>query len=130
MIPADRKKLGRVGMTAAEAQHRYVTRTERHIHDQFTSFCRRNGIEPIHSNPVRKSSTRSGLPDFICWKDRAIGIEFKIAGNDLSPIQRKVINEQLAKGNTVYVVTETEPGSAYKEATRIVKEFFGLVEAE
>jgi hypothetical protein len=62
MYPADRKALGKRGLTNAEAREKYCTRTERGIHDQFTGFCKRNGFIVWHSNPVKKSSIRTGLP--------------------------------------------------------------------
>ena len=128
MIPADRKKLGRVGMTAAEAQARYVTRTERDIHYKFISYLNRHRLKYQHSNPTRKSSIRSGTPDFLVGPRNNYGffIEFKVPPNGLTPVQEKEIAELRAEGNFVLVAEETEPGAAYTIAIQATAKFFGL----
>jgi hypothetical protein len=127
MPKAERRKLGRAGLTRAEALHIATTRLEREIHDQFSSFCLRNGIDVWHSNPTKKSSIGTGLPDFLCWKGgRAICIEFKIKGNPLSKIQESRIDTLIAHGNPVHVCVEDEPGLAYIKATGILRDYFNL----
>jgi hypothetical protein len=86
----DRKKLGKRGMTAVEALRVETTRLERKIHNQFSSFCLRHGIDYWHSDPTKKSSIGVGLPDFLCLKNsRGIGIEFMILPNKLSAAQEQ-----------------------------------------
>jgi hypothetical protein len=128
MMPnAERKKLGKRAVTAAEALHVETSRLERKIHDQFTGFCDRYGIDPWHSNPTRKSSIRAGYPDFLCVKNsRAVGIEFKIPPNKLSAVQEARFAECRAHGNEVHVCEETAPGAAYRQATMILRQFFNL----
>jgi len=124
----DRQGFGKRAKTHAEIQHEKTSHVERHIHDQFTSFCDRNGIDPWHSDPTRKSSIRTGYPDFLCVRDgRAIGIEFKVPPNKLSPVQEQRFADLRAHGTQVHVCEETSEGAAYTKATRIVSEFFNLV---
>jgi hypothetical protein len=128
MDQADRKKYPRkLRLTQAEREREQLATLERKIHDQFSSFCRRNGIDFWHSSPVRKSSIEAGLPDFLCAKNnRHVCIEFKVAPNKLSAVQEQRIALLALHGNDVYVCTETQEGSAYKEATELVTEFFNL----
>jgi len=127
MAKADRQKLGRRGVTAAEALQMETTRLERQIHNQFSSFCLRHEIDVWHSNPTRRSTIGAGLPDFLCVKNsRAIAIEFKIRGNKLSPVQEGRFTELRGHGNEVHVCEEMSSGAAYTEAIRILKEFFHL----
>jgi hypothetical protein len=100
--------------------------TERDIHAQFTGFCRRHGIIVWHSNPVRKSSIATGLPDFLCWRNGiAVAIEFKVGPNTLTSEQKHVFQAIKDAGNgDVHVCTETAPGTAYAAATAILKQTY------
>ena len=129
MAAADRKKLGRRGETRAETVHRVTTALERKIHDQFSSFCRRHKIAVWHSHPTRKSSIRTGLPDFLCLKNsRALLIEFKVLPNKLSKEQDEVFAELESGGNYVHVIEEDAPGEAYRLATALVRDYFHLTQ--
>jgi hypothetical protein len=123
----DRKRFKGRGMTAAEIRDKNCTTLERKIHDQFSGFCKRNGFIVWHSNPTRKSSIRAGLPDFLLWKyDLALGIEFKVPPNDLSPVQVEVFAEITLAGCRVVVCTETAEGAAYSAAVQETIKFFNL----
>jgi hypothetical protein len=129
MAPADRKKLGRRGETRAETVHRVTTRAERRIHDQFSGFCHRHNIAVWHSSPVKKSSIRTGLPDFLLLKNRrALLIEFKIPPNKLSFEQVEVFAALEENGDHVEVIQETAPGEAYRLATMLARDYFALPE--
>jgi hypothetical protein len=123
----DRKPLGKAGMTQAEIRDKRCKILERRIHYQFSGFAKRNGFIVWHSSPVKRSSIRTGLPDFLLWKDgRALGIEFKVPPNDLTTEQRTVFTEIGGVGCEVIVCTETDPGAAYVQATRETAKFFNL----
>jgi hypothetical protein len=125
--PGERKPLKRRGMTAAELRDKSCKILERKIHDQFTGFCKRNRFIVWHSNPVRKSSIRTGLPDFLLWKhDLALGIEFKVPPNDLTTQQIGVFEEIKFAECRVVVCTETSPGAAYMQAILATINFFNL----
>src|SRR5262245_5500614 len=129
MDPQGRKKLGKRSMTAAEALHIETTRLERKIHDQFSCFCLRHGIDYWHSDPTRKSTIGAGLPDFLCLRDsRGIGIEFKVPPNKLSAVQEQRLLLLAEHGNLVYVCEETAPGEAYKQATGLLRAYYKLTE--
>jgi hypothetical protein len=130
LIPeADRKPLGKLGLTKAEALRQETFKLERKIHDEFSGFCQRNQITIWHSNPVRKSSIRPGLPDFLCWKSgRAIAIEFKVAPNKLTTEQEIVFTELKANKNPAYVCEEDQEGAAYRQATALLRIYFNLTE--
>lgn len=130
MIETDRKKFPRrMRMTEAERQDKQVKILERKIHNQFTKFCDRNGIWPIHSDPTRKASIRAGSPDYVCWRDgKAIAIEFKVYPRQLTTEQENVFAKLQAMNNTVITITEAVEGEAYREATRLIKEFFNLAD--
>lgn len=130
MIASDRKKFGRRLMTKAEARDKYCRTLERKIHDQFSGFLSRLGLEFVHSHPTRKSSIRAGWPDYtVCLGGRFLCIEFKVAGNKLSAVQSARIDHLRAGGSAVFVITESAEGSAYAEAVQRVREFFNLWEA-
>jgi hypothetical protein len=125
----DRKPLKRRGMTAAEKRDKACKILERKIHDQFSGFAKRNGFIVWHSSPVKRSSIRSGLPDFLLWKNhRALGIEFKVPPNNLTTEQINVFREIEVTGCQVIVCIETTEGAAYAQATREVTKFFKLLE--
>jgi hypothetical protein len=127
MEPADRKRLGKNGRTKSDALHDETRKLERAIHDQFTSFCKRNDIIVWHSNPVRKASIRTGLPDFLCWRNgKALGIEFKVFPNTMSTEQKDVFHECFQCGNTVHVCEESPSNNAYAQAIMLIAEFFEL----
>lgn len=130
MIETDRKKFPRkIRETNAERERRQITTLERKIHDQFSNFCRRNGITVWHSSPIRRSSIRKGLPDFLCWKGgRAIAIEFKIPPNKLTKEQEIVLGELNTNRNPVYVCEEVTPGAAYCQATALLCKYFNLTQ--
>jgi VRR-NUC domain len=127
MDPSDRKPLGKRGMTAAEKRDKACKILERKIHDQFSGFAKRNGFIVWHSSPVKRSSIRSGLPDFLLWKNNlGLGIEFKVPPNNLTTEQINVFREIEVTGCQVIVCIETEEGAAYAQATRETIKFFNL----
>ena len=54
--PKERAKLGKAGITACEALHQEAYKLERKLHDDFSNWCRRNGIIVWHSRMDRRSS--------------------------------------------------------------------------
>lgn len=126
MTPGDRRKLKKE--TRAEAEHKYVIRTEVKIHDKFASFLHRHDLPFVHSNPRKKSSIARGHPDFLITIPPSLFIEFKIAPNGLTPDQIEYIAKLERWGNRVFVITETEPGEAYATAIKAVQKYFKLSE--
>lgn len=88
MSPEDRKKLGKAGVTAEEAQASFVAKNERELQSQIASLLRRNRIwtqrDPMHK---RRTGT-PGTPDFLfAVNGRAIAWEVKFGGGKLRPDQ-------------------------------------------
>lgn len=126
-----RKQMGKRGVTASEALHRETVKLERTLHSNFSSFCKRNGIEPGNSSPVRKTSIAEGTPDFASTRDgRVCYIEFKIFPNKLSRVQEEKIAYLRSIGNTVHVCTESPENDAYAEAAEIFRNHFHLTNQE
>jgi len=92
MSAADRKRLGRAGMTSAEAADQYALKTEREMHRLFSSYCLLHGILPNHENPAKRSTSSVGWPDFRCFAadKRFLAIEFKVRPNGLTPEQEEI----------------------------------------
>lgn len=127
--PADRKPLGKAGMTAGEALTKETKTLERKIHNDFTGFCNRHGIDVWHSNPVRKSSIGEGLPDFLCLRSGlGVCIEFKVLPNKLSRVQENRIARLRENGNMVHVCEESGPGTAYNDAVKLLTAYYHLNE--
>ena len=124
----DRKLLGRYAKTIGQIAKQKAIRLERHIHDEFSSFCRRNRIVVWHSNPVRKSSIAAGLPDYLCLKnDIPVTVEFKLAQNDLTNQQKQKFSEIEESGNRkVLLCVETTEGAAYHKATEHLTAIYNL----
>jgi len=97
------------------------------IHDHIVAFCDRNGIVPVHPDPSRKSTIRTGYPDFFCCRDgRVIAIEIKVWPNTLSKAQQYEFPRIEACGIQVHICSETEPGTALQKASNILRDFFGI----
>lgn len=128
MMPAEtRKQFGKAGCTSGEALAKETLVLERKLHDQFKAVCVRNGVNVIHSNPVRKSSIACGQPDFACSRNgRCIHIEFKIWPNKLSTEQERRIISLLTNGDPTFVCTHTPDHSALKEATDLLIEYLDV----
>jgi hypothetical protein len=106
---------------------RRVKLPESKIHDQITSFCDRNGIIPVHTDPTRKSTIRSGYPDFFCCcNGRVVGLEVKVPPNKLSQIQELEFANIERCGVFVHLCEETSDGAAYSQARQILTAFFDL----
>jgi hypothetical protein len=124
---ADRRPMGKAGMTSGEALTKETKTLERSIHNQFTGFCNRTGVDVWHSNPCRKSSIGEGLPDFLCLKNGiGVCIEFKVLPNKLSRVQTNRIARLRENGNTVHVCEESGPGTAYADAINILTKLYSL----
>jgi hypothetical protein len=118
MSAEDRAKLGRAGMTYAEASAKGESRLERHRHGIFSQFLNLMGFEHIHANPVKRSTIEPGHPDYTLTPPHAPAfyIEFKTEEGRLSGDQERVIARLRGKGYAVFVLTDV------REAMRITEE--------
>jgi hypothetical protein len=100
---------------------------ESEIHDQVTSFCDRNGIVPVHTNPTDKSTIRPGYPDFFCCREgRVIALEIKVPPNKLSVSQKAEFPRIEADGVQIVICVESGPGAALRHASAVLSDFFAI----
>lgn len=96
LSPADRKALGKGGMTAEEAIAKQVAKNERQLQGQIVNLLRLKGIEPLWHRTDKKSAATEGWPDItfsINWRRRldeaiACAWEVKFGDGELSQAQK------------------------------------------
>lgn len=62
---ADRKSLGRAGMTQEEALAKMEIKKEGQLQNQIVALLRLRGIEPIYQQFGKKTRTKAGTPDIL-----------------------------------------------------------------
>ena len=107
-LPAEeRKRLGRAGMTKAEAQAKYAAGCEKDLkRDVVNEVYRRGGW--VFDQPMsKKTRGRPGVPDIIaCYRGYFIAIELKAAGGTLRPEQaQEAVAIRKASGRFVLAYT-------------------------
>jgi hypothetical protein len=100
MSAADRRRLGRAGLTAEEAGDKYAMDQEREMHNRFSSYCGLHGILFEHENPSKRSTSRPGWPDFRLFapSGRFMAVEFKCFPHKLSAEQQEIRAQLEARG--------------------------------
>lgn len=98
--PDERKRLGKAGLLASEAQARYDAKSEKRVHTQIENWMRLNDIFYVHSRTDRKTTNKVGLPDFLfAWpfagEIRPVAVEVKVNGNKLSTEQANVRQQMI-----------------------------------
>ncbi len=106
MSPADRKRLGRAGVTSDEAQSKIEIKSERELQRQIANSLRLNDI-PFNQDSMHKKRTGTlGWPDFtIVHKGETMFIEAKFGDGELSPEQVELHRRFALRGVKVHVVT-------------------------
>lgn len=98
-----RDELG-LGHTVEEASEKLSRKLERDMHDQFSAWCKLNGILVVHARTDRKSTIRKGWPDFtLLYQGSVICIEFKLPGEKLTEEQVECAKEIAANETWVEV---------------------------
>lgn len=120
--PAQRKVMGKAGVTTAEGAAKETLRLEREDHAQFLQWLRLHNLPFIHARTDRKSSIQEGWPDFsIFGKDgRVLFVELKLPGKRLDPLQRETGNLLLQNGFPFRVAY------SYAEAIAFAKESLSI----
>ena len=89
---SERKKLGKHGMTATEARESYRSGQEKILQEDIAYWLALEGIWYTRSRMDKRSTTRRGVPDFICCvRGSFLAIEAKCADGRLSQCQRDEI---------------------------------------
>lgn len=119
MSKADRAPMGKAGMTKPEVQAKIDRVSERVVHGQINGWLTTQNIFAVHSRMDRKTTTQTGVPDFMfCIRSktpdllfigallvvRPIALEVKVNGNILSEDQERVKSKMLANGWEYYTV--------------------------
>lgn len=103
----ERKKLGRAGITAAEASAIFVRGEERKLQDLISKWLYSQGIYFVRPRMDKKTTTAKGTPDFIaCVNGRFLCIEAKTKYGSLTVEQSAVMAEATRSGAT-YCVART-----------------------
>jgi hypothetical protein len=86
--PEERKRLGRAGMTKAEAQAKYAAGRERELKSDVIKEVRRRGGWEYDQPMSKKTRGRPGVPDLIiCYRGYFLAVELKAAGGTMSQEQ-------------------------------------------
>jgi hypothetical protein len=107
MPQSERKRLGRVGMTNAEANQRRIEHSERELQRQVHNWLLGEGIYFVNPRMDRKTTTSKGTPDFIACVDGRVdglflGIECKADRNTLTSEQAREANHiRMSKGRFI-----------------------------
>jgi hypothetical protein len=119
---ADRRSLGRAGMTSAEAQAKYATGVERAEQKIFSMWLTQRGLYFIQARADRKSTIRVGHPDFSIFRDgRTLFLEMKCPHAQPTKEQIQCINELRTAGFEAEIVRSAA------SAIETTKRYFGLV---
>jgi hypothetical protein len=89
MRPADRKSLGKAGMTGEEAMASYSAKSEKELQKQIAGILAIRGIRYLNPAMSKKSPLPIGWPDFTIFlpPGRTIFMECKIEGGKLTKEQ-------------------------------------------
>jgi VRR-NUC domain len=121
LFPEERKRLGKAGMTAAEAQEKYQARVEKEMRLHFSNWLMLRAIPFVTARHDKKSTIMVGWPDYtVLWDNRVLCVEFKMAGQKPRPEQQKVIEFLLRSGVKTVVCT------SFSQAIQTVKTHFEL----
>jgi hypothetical protein len=111
--PADRRKMGKAGLTMAERSAKEETRLERELHSQFSGFLKRNESKTalvIHADPTKPARMTPGVPDYTIFfrNGRVLFVEFKVGRNWLTPEQTIIIAQLRESGFPVLITSSYE----------------------
>lgn len=110
----DRKLLGQ--QTSAEAVAKYIRRTEKQEHKDFSNWLKLNRVLSRSDRMDKRTSGTVGWPDYeLFHQGKVLFLEFKVAGNKLSLEQEAIISRLTGEGFIVAI-----PQSA-AEAIRITR---------
>lgn len=123
MDPRDRAKLGKAGVTAAEAGEKRLRKEESELHKHIANYLRQHNVWFSHSRMDRKTTQQCGTPDFLlCYiyfgamiEKMPTAIEVKVGGRKLTQDQESVREQMVANGWRYHVV------SSLQELVEIVK---------
>lgn len=100
---AERKRLGRAGITRAEAQAKYAADREKDLKRDVVNDLNRRGAWIFDQPMSKKTRGRPGVPDIIvCYRGYFLAVELKAAGETLRADQaREAVEIRKARGRFV-----------------------------
>ncbi len=105
MTPADRDRLGKAGMTKAEAEAAFVAKNEAALQKQIIQMLNRHGVHVICSQTGKRTTTNIGTPDLIfAVNGKPVAWELKMKGNKPSAEQIETLSAMQANGWRTAVV--------------------------
>lgn len=105
MSDADRAKLGKAGMTTAEAQAKYTVKLERETHKLISQWLNLNGVTYVHSRTDKRTTQAKGVPDFIIIaNNKCLLLEAKREKEKLRPEQLAFKVKCERGGTAVHVI--------------------------
>jgi hypothetical protein len=120
--PADRKQLGKGGLTAQECQDRFASRTERAEAKLFAQWLTGRELLFIQARADRKSTIRVGWPDFTILGDgRTLLLEMKCPHVQPTKEQIRCVNALRSAGFCCEICRSAA------SAIETTKRFFSLV---
>jgi len=105
VAPEDRAKLGKAGLTAAEAADKCAARAERNLQSEMVQYLNYQGIAVLWHRTDKKSHATVGWPDLTFCKDGVPwGIEVKTDAGRVRPEQHECMRQMAMNGWQVAVV--------------------------
>jgi hypothetical protein len=100
LSPADRRALGKAGLTADEALQSARVKSEKDLQNLIEAYFRLRGIVAFRSRMDKKTRMRLGTPDFLlALRGEPVAIEAKLPGEPLSDAQVTVHEAMVVEPN-------------------------------
>lgn len=109
LSPADRKSLGKAGMTTDEGVRVFQHNYEKQLQSQMCQLMDQRGIFFSRSRMDKKTTIRKGMFDFTVYLPggKFLAVETKAPNGHLSIFQQKIIKEfQDKTGEQVHIVMD------------------------
>lgn len=106
MSPADRKRLGKAGMTSDEAQAQIEARSERELQRQINNLLCLHDFIFNWSRSDKRTTCKLGWPDYTVFHgSKVLFMEIKFGKGKLSPEQTALHARLATQGFQVHIVT-------------------------
>lgn len=105
MSPADRAALGKGGVNKAEAEAKFIARSEKELQKLIAAELNRRGIWFHQAAMYKRTTGTVGTPDFLFAVNGVpVGLEVKYEKGRVRPEQKKAIEQMRANGWCCFVV--------------------------
>ena len=112
--PADRKALGKAGLTAEEAMARCQVRQERDLQNLLKNLLSHRGIWYAWTRMDKKNTSKLGTPDFLfAVNGKACAWECKIGNERMSEEQQDTSLKMIGNGWHFAVIRSYDEGRAF-----------------